>query len=108
MKKTYLSNRIYKKDNFNISQVCLISNALIKFNQAKHKAYKLFLAEKNHKVKHNPSIHLKIKELFNFNDYWANSVVKEAKAQVSSQKELQKMYTAGVENQIRTKNVFVN
>ena len=103
MKKTYLSNRIYKKDNFNISQVCLISNALIKFNQAKHKAYKLFLAEKNHKVKHNPSIHLKIKELFNFNDYWANSVVKEAKAQVSSQKELQKMYTAGVENQIRTK-----
>jgi len=103
MKKTYFSNRIYKKDNFDISQVCLISNALIKFNQAKHKAYKLFLTEKNYKVKYDSSIHLQIKELFGFNDYWANSVVKEAKAQISSQKELQKMYTAGVENQIKTK-----
>jgi len=103
MRKTYFSNRVYKKDNFSPSQVYFISNAMVEFNRAKHKACKLFLTEKNYKVDHDPSVHMQIKKLFGFNDYWTNSAVKEAKAQISSQEELRKIYAAGVENQIKTK-----
>jgi IS605 OrfB family transposase len=48
-------------------------------------------------------VHLQIKELFGFNDYWANSAIQEARAQITSQKELQKMYITGKEKQIDVK-----
>ncbi|MDH7577659.1 MAG: IS200/IS605 family accessory protein TnpB-related protein [Bacillota bacterium] len=102
MEKTYFSNRIYK-NTLTAQEVLSITNALIGFNRAKHKAYKLLLAEHNYGVKHGTSVHLQIKELFGFNDYWANSAVQEAKAQLSSQKELQKIYIAGLEEQIKTR-----
>lgn len=102
MERTYFTNRIYK-NVLTINQVYSISNALINFNRAKHKAYRMFLAEHNYGTKHDPSMHLQIKELFNFDDYWANSAVREARAQVSSQKELLKIYIAGLEEQIGTK-----
>jgi len=102
MEKTYFSNRVYK-NTLTTKQVFSITNALIDFNRAKHKAYRMLLAEHNCRVTHDPSVHLQIKELFGFNDYWANSAVQEARAQITSQKELQKMYIAGKEEQIDVK-----
>lgn len=102
MEKTYFSNRVYKS-TMTAEQVHSTTNALIDFNRAKHKAYRILLAEHNYGVEHDPSVHLQIKELFGFNDYWANSAVQEARAQIASQKELQKMYIAGKEEQIETK-----
>jgi IS605 OrfB family transposase len=102
MEKTYFSNRVYK-NTLTAKQIFSITNALIDFNRAKHKAYRMLLAEHNCRVTHDPSVHLQIKELFGFNDYWANSTVQEARAQITSQKELQKMYIAGKEEQIDVK-----
>lgn len=102
MEKTYFSNRIYK-NTLSADQIRSIGNALVTFNRAKHKAYKMLLAEHNYKTKHNPSIHLQIKDIFKINDYWANSAVQEARAQVASQKELQKIYVSGLNGQIDTK-----
>lgn len=102
MKKTYFSDRIYK-NTLPTNQVYSTGKALIDFNRAKHKAYRMILAGHNYGTKHDPSVHLQIKELFSFDDYWANSAVHEARAQVSSQKELLKIYIAGLEEQIGTK-----
>lgn len=102
MERTYFSNRVYK-NTLTTKQVFSITNALIDFNRTKHKAYRMILAEHNYGIKHDPSVHLQIKELFGFNDYWANSTVQEARAQITSQKELQKMYIAGKEEQINVK-----
>jgi IS605 OrfB family transposase len=102
MERTYFSNRIYK-NTLPAEQIRSIGDALVTFNRAKHKAYKMLLAENNFKVQHDPSIHLQIKEDFKLNDYWANSAVQEAKAQLSSQKELQKIYISGINEQIATK-----
>jgi len=102
MERTYFSNRVYK-NTLPINQVYSTGKALIDFNRAKHKAYRMLLAEHNYRTKYDPSVHLQIKGLFGFDDYWANSAVQEARAQVSSQKELLKMYTAGIEDQIDTK-----
>ncbi|MCL6557756.1 MAG: IS200/IS605 family accessory protein TnpB-related protein [Firmicutes bacterium] len=102
MEKTYFSNRVYK-NTLPTNQVYSTGKALIDFNRAKHKAYRMLLAEHNYGTKHDPSVHLQVKELFSFDDYWANSAVQEARAQISSQKELLKMYSAGVEDQIDTK-----
>jgi len=102
MERTYFSNRVYK-NTLPVSQVYSIKKALIYFNRAKHKAYRMLLAEHNYGTKHDPSVHLRIKELFGFDDYWANSAVREAKAQVASQKELRKMHISGIKDQIDTK-----
>lgn len=102
MEKTYFSNRVYK-NTLTSKQVYSTTCALIGFNRAKHKAYRMLLAAHNYGTVYDPSVHLQIKELFGFNDYWANSAIQEAKAQVASQKELQKMYVAGKEEQIETK-----
>lgn len=102
MERTYFSNRVYK-NTLSANQVRSIDNALVVFNRAKHKAYRMLLAEHNYRMKHDPSVHLQIKEIFKLDDYWANSAVREARAQVSSQKELLKIYTAGLKDQIETK-----
>ena len=102
MEKTYFSNRIYKK-TLTSKEIYSITQTLSQFNRARHKAYKLLLAEHNYGVKHEKSVHLQIKEIFNFNDYYANSAVQDARAQISSQKELQKVYIAGLQEQVKTK-----
>jgi IS605 OrfB family transposase len=102
MEKTYFSNRVYK-NTLTPKQVYFTTCALIGFNRAKHKAYKMLLAEHNYGTAYDPSVHLQIKGLFGFDDYWVNSAVQEAKAQVASQRELQKMYIAGKKEQIETK-----
>ncbi|RJO61806.1 MAG: transposase [Dehalococcoidia bacterium] len=102
MEKTYFSNRIYK-NTLTTKQVYSIASALINFNRAKHRAYRLLLTSHNYGVEHSPSVHLQIKERFSFDDYWANSAVREAKAQVSSQKELQKIHIAGKKEQVGVK-----
>ncbi|MGB9847296.1 MAG: hypothetical protein ACPLRH_07305, partial [Desulfotomaculales bacterium] len=102
MEKTYFSNRVYK-NTLTPEQVYSTTCALICFNRAKHRAYKMLLAEHNYGTAYDPSVHLQIKGLFGFDDYWANSAIQEARAQVTSQRELQKVYIAGKEEQIETK-----
>lgn len=68
MEKTYFSNRVYK-DTLTTKQVYSTTCALIDFNRAKHRAYKMLLAEHNYGVEYDPSVHLQIKKLFGFNDY---------------------------------------
>ncbi|MCL6479419.1 MAG: hypothetical protein K6T65_13600 [Peptococcaceae bacterium] len=49
MERTYFSNRVYK-DTLTTSQVYSTGKALIDFNRAKHKAYKMLLAEHNYRT----------------------------------------------------------
>ena len=100
MMKAYFSNRIYK---FTLSKeyVDSISHALLVFNRAKHFSFQYQVLEKRSgKSKLDKSLHLTVKERFQFNDHYANSAVQEANGILKSQKELQKMYIENKEAQI--------
>ncbi|WP_458415474.1 IS200/IS605 family accessory protein TnpB-related protein [Schinkia sp. CFF1] len=99
--KTYFSNRIYKNtlpDPF----VDSIGRTLRVFNQAKHYAYSTTVKEERSKQSHrgNDSMHVHVKKKFSLNDYYANSAVQEAKALLTSQKELTAVYLQNKKAQI--------
>lgn len=94
--QTLFSNRIYKKTQTDASNI----EALLRLhNQAKIKAYSM-LAYNHELPSSDPlepegekiSLHMFIKELFNFNTYYANYATREGKAAYQSSKELQSLY----------------
>ena len=77
--KAYFSNRVYKS-TLNESIVEDVQHTLLIFNQAKHFRLQEEIREKrNIKTKPNVSIHLRVKEKYNLNDYYTNSAVQEGK-----------------------------
>lgn len=101
MKKAYFSNRIYKS-SINENYVDAISYAHLLFNRAKHFAFQTQVLEKRSgKNKREKSIHLTVKNRFGMNDYYTNSAVQEANSLLKAQNELQKMYIANKEEQIK-------
>ena len=100
--KAYFSNRIYK-DGLNSSFVKETQHTLFTFNQAKHFRLQEEVREKRgSKAKSKQSIHLRVKANYGINDYYANSVVQEGKALLSSQKELNQMYVSNKKEQIKS------
>jgi IS605 OrfB family transposase len=101
MENTYFSNRIYK-NSLSKDIVDSITHTLHVFNQCKHYAYRLFLLEHNKQFSYIKSIHQQVKDKYKLNDYYVNSAVQEAKALLSSQKELHVQYISDTQNQIST------
>src|SRR5699024_11910562 len=78
-------------------------HTLFTFNQAKHFRLQEEVREKRgSKAKSKQSIHLRVKANYGINDYYANSVVQEGKALLSSQKELNQMYVSNKKEQIKS------
>ncbi len=102
MKKAYFSKRVYKNTLPKVF-VESISHALLLFNRSKHYAFQTqVLEERSGKTKRSHSLHLTAKNRFQLNDYYTNSAVQEANAHVKSQNELNKMYIANKEEQIKS------
>src|SRR5690625_1180339 len=99
--KTYFSNRIYKNTLPN-EFVIAITNALTIFNRAKHFVFSSLVKEKRSgEQKRDISLHQTTKEKFLLDDYYANSAVQSANAQMKSLDELKKLYTENKKAQIK-------
>ena len=102
MKKAYFSKRIYK-NTLSTVHVDAISHSLLLFNRAKHFAFQTQVVEKRSgKSKRDKSLHLTVKNHFEMNDYYTNSVVQEANALMTSQSELKKIYISAKKEQIKS------
>ncbi|PGK52474.1 transposase [Priestia megaterium] len=102
MKRAYFSKRIYK-DSLSTEYVDSISHALLFFNRAKHFAYqRLVLEKRSGSSRSDESLFLRVKKRFALNDYYANSAIQEAKAIMTSQDELTKLYSKNKEAQIKS------
>ncbi len=102
MEKCLFSKRIYKTE-LSVENVSAIEDTLVIFNKAKHYAYKLLLDEHNYNLKYKDSVHMQIKNRYNLNDYFSNSAVQEAKAILSSQKELSRLNQSNLKEQIKSR-----
>ncbi len=102
MERCLFSKRVYKVELLT-EDVSAIEDTLVVFNKAKHYAYKLLLNEHNYNLKYKNSVHMQIKNRYNLNDYFTNSAVQEAKAVLSSQKELNKLYQTNLKEQISSR-----
>ena len=90
MKMCIFSNRIYKC-NLDTYTNKSILNTKYSFNRAVRTAYNMIVREDLYNHKFEKSIHLSIKDLFDCDDYYANSIVREAKGILKSNKELWKL-----------------
>ena len=104
MKKAYFSERIYKNE-IDASVVVRLTEQIERFNQMKRTSYQSMVKEKRTGKSSFPvSLHLAMKNLFHTNDYYANSAVREAKALMSSQNELQTLYKKQKDEKIKNTN----
>jgi len=106
---TIFSNRIYKK-SLNISDEIDIEQVMHKYNCAKWYLTKLLVKEYNKELclLKNPSLHVFTKKKFEFNDYFANSVIIDAQAALSSRIELQQIEIGELKERIKVKQKKVN
>lgn len=101
MKKCLFSNRIYK-DTLNSKDVALITLDKEIFNKMVRRAYNIQYNITFNKKSYAKSVHMTIKSEFNTsNDYYVNSAVQEAKALISSQTELKKLYIKNLDLEIK-------
>lgn len=102
LKKAYFSKRIYK-NSLSTEYVDALSHALLVFNRAKHAAYQTLVVEKRSGLSRSKeSLFVRTKKRFGLDTYYANSAVQEAKAIMSSQTELEKLYIQNKEAQIKS------
>lgn len=87
MKSIVNSTRIYKS-NVSHNDNALLKQYLYDFNSAKHLSFCLLKKE----TELPTSLHLYIKNKYQFDDYLTNSAIREAKALLKAQKQLQKYY----------------
>ena len=78
--KAYFSVRVYK-NTLSKEYRKAIAHAILVFNRARRIAFSTSVKEKRSgKSKRSKSMHLKVKDLFSLDDYYANSAVQEANA----------------------------
>ena len=100
MKKCLFSNRIYK-DTLSENDITLIDSNKENFNRMVRRAYNIQYNINFNKKSYAKSVHMTIKSEFNTsNDYYVNSAVQEAKALISGQTELNKLYIKNLELEI--------
>ena len=102
--KCYFSNRIYKS-KLNEKTLNMISDTHKLYNSKLHSVYNLQILEKralaNGKKIKGTNYHKWLKETFHLDDYYANSILQESKALLSSQEELKKLYIEQTEKDIK-------
>ena len=106
---TIYSNRFYIDENTNLVPIFQqIDSTILDFNKILFHTYNLLLLEKNDKPTYDSrlskynSLHLYIKNTFNLDDYYANSIIRLAKGKLKSQLELQKLYKSEYEEKIKS------
>lgn len=101
MKRCLFSNRIYK-DKLDIKDLTLIDSNKEVFNAMVRRAYNIQYNVDFNKKSYAKSVHMTVKSEFKTsNDYYVNSAVQEAKALISSQIELKKLYIKNLELEIK-------
>ena len=102
--KCYFSNRIYKS-KLNEQTLSMMNDTHKLYNSKLHAVYNLQILEKralaNGKKIKGTNYHKWLKETFNLDDYYANSILQESKALLSSQEELKKIYIEQTEKDIK-------
>ena len=100
MKMCVFSNRIYKdKIDFETNQSIL--NTIYSYNNALRVAYSMVIKSELHNVKYEKSLHLELKDKFKYNDYYTNSILREAKGLYKSNIENWKLHIKAKENTIK-------
>lgn len=108
-KITTKSNRLYLDENSIDNNIDVaLSNNIIEFNLILFSAYNTyFLKYTNEKlykeILGQRSFHVYIKDKFNLNTYYTNSIVRLVESKVKAQIELQKLYTKEIEEKISSK-----
>jgi hypothetical protein len=99
--KSIFLKRLYKTE-MGIPTVSDISYVIELFNRAKRFAFQTMVREKRWGRKlYDNSLHIVVKKKFGLNDYFANSVVREAKALFSSRMELNDLYIQQTDEKIK-------
>ena len=105
---TTYSSRFYIDENINLSSMFDdIDSTILNFNKILFHTYNLLLLEKNdnesykNKLSNYKSLHLYVKNTFNLTDYYANSIIRLAKGNLTSQIELQKLYKSNYDEKIK-------
>lgn len=99
---TFGSNRIY---GFNKQ----IEETIYKCSQIKHSAYNLYFFQQTNKelfeTKYgNTSLHMILKNRFKIDDYYANSLLQDAKGVYKSQLEKDKLYKSNLKEKLKAVN----
>ena len=102
--KCYFSNRIYKsKLDKNDLELLNLTHQI--YNKALHSVYNKQILESraisNGKKISKTNYHKWLKETFKIDDYYANSILQESKAIISSQTELRELYVSQTEIDIK-------
>lgn len=103
------SNRLYLDENtINENNAVQIENNIVEFDRILFAVYNLCLTEVLDKEKYNKILGINtlftyVKNKYNLNTYYANSIIRLAQGKVDSQKELQKEYIKNVQVKIDTK-----
>ena len=100
MKMCVFSNRIYKdKIDFKTNQSIL--DTLYFYNTALRVAYRMVVKSELYKHKFEKSLHLELKDRFSFNDYYINSILREAKGIYKSNIENWKLHIKAKESTVK-------
>ena len=100
MKMCVFSNRIYK-DNLNFKVNQSILNTIYSYNDSLRVAYKMVIKSELYKHKFDKSLHLELKEKFKYDDYYINSILREAKGIYKSNIENWKSHIKAKEDAIK-------
>ena len=103
MTKQIFSVRVIKK-NLHAEDVVSIQHTLRFFNEAKIKTYRYWYEKEINGIHHfgKQSEHLFVKNRYNTDDYYANSIVQESKGIFKGQNETHKLNQQNLENKIKT------
>lgn len=101
MKMCSFSNRIYKNTlDFETNQAIL--NTIHSFNSILHTAYTMVVKNELYNYSFDKSLHLELKEKFKLDDYYANSILREAKSIYKSNIKTWKLNIKAKENIIKS------
>lgn len=102
--KCYFSERMYK-DKLDNNILLSIINTQHIYNKALHSVLNFQILENraisNGKINKKTNYHNWLKDKFGFDDYYANSILQQSKAIISSQEELKKLYIEQTEIDIK-------
>lgn len=100
MKMCVFSNRIYKdKLDFETNQAIL--NTIYSYNNALRVAYSMVVKSELYNHKYPKSLHLELKDKFKYDDYYTNSILREAKGIYKSNIENWKLHIKAKEDTIK-------
>ena len=108
-KVTTKSNRLYLDENsINVNIDTILSNNIVEFNLILYSVYNTYFLkyedeEKYNKLLSEKSFHMYIKDKFDLNTYYTNSIVRLVEAKFKAQVELQKLYIDETQEKINAK-----